>query len=131
VHLGVRPLFVLIEFLPPLVAFEMVASPDGRWIAYTSGDSGRPEIQVQDFVGGSGAAPWTQGYLTIASPGGGTFPRWSRDGKELFYMTPDGDLMTVPVKTTGRFSAGKPEKLFPLPGGRFVYRRPYAVSAEM
>ena len=75
-------------------------SPDGRWIAYTSSDSGRNEIHVQDFVAESGAAHPTRGALTVVSTDGGRLPRWSRDGKELFYLAPDNTLMVVPVKTS-------------------------------
>jgi Tol biopolymer transport system component len=104
-------------------------SPDGRWIAYASTDSGASEIQVLDFD--STAAHHTKGELTVVSIGGGRYPRWSADGKELFYLTPDNTLMSVPVKTSGGFTAGKPAKLFRLPVRRGAnYRNPYAVSAD-
>jgi eukaryotic-like serine/threonine-protein kinase len=105
-------------------------SPDGRWIAYTSSDSGRAEIQVQDLVAESGAAKPTHDDLTVVSTNGGRFPRWSRDGKELFYLAPDNTLMAVPVKTAPQFSAGRPEKLFRLPGAGALYRIPYAVARD-
>jgi eukaryotic-like serine/threonine-protein kinase len=107
-------------------------SPDGRWIAYTSSDSGRPEIQVQDFAPRSKSQQYTQHKVTVVSSNGGAFPRWSRDGKELFYLAPDRSLMRVPVETTGRFTAGRPEKLFELPvrAGIAAYRNPYAVAAD-
>jgi Tol biopolymer transport system component len=102
-------------------------SPDGRWIAYASSDSGREEIQVQDFLAESGAGKPTRGDLTVVSTDGGRLPRWSRDGKELFYLAPDNSLMAVPVKTAPQFTAGRPEKLFRLPGAGASYRIPYAV----
>jgi eukaryotic-like serine/threonine-protein kinase len=103
-------------------------SPDGHWIAYASTDSGAPEIQVLDFE--AATAQHTKGELTVVSTGGGSFPRWSRDGKELFYIASDNSLMSVPVKTAGRFTAGKPEKLFRLPTLGYFYRIPYAVAND-
>jgi Tol biopolymer transport system component len=103
-------------------------SRDGRWIAYSSADSGRSEIHVQDFQPGA-AGPFTRGDLTVVSTEGGTFPRWSADGKELFYLSPDNNLTAAPVKTGGQFSAGKPEKLFRLTASAY-YRLPYSPSAD-
>ncbi len=106
-------------------------SPDGRWVAFTSYDSGSAEIEVLDFNSEPGASQRTKGKLTVVSTGGGSKPRWSRDGKEIFYISPDGTLMTVPVKMAGDFTAGKPEKLFRLPGaGQNFSRIPYAVSND-
>jgi eukaryotic-like serine/threonine-protein kinase len=105
-------------------------SSDGRWIAYASTDSGRPEIQVQDFIPEAGAAQRTRGVLTVVSTGGGTFPRWSKDGKELFYLAPDNTLTAVAVKTGTQFTAGRPEKLFRVPGLADAYRIPYAAAAD-
>jgi Tol biopolymer transport system component len=105
-------------------------SGDGRWIAYMSADSGRREIHVQDFQP-SASGPKTHGELTVVSTGGGSSPRWSADGKELFYLAPDNSLMAVPVKTGTQFSAGRPEKLFQLPiAPGSPYRRPYVPSAD-
>jgi eukaryotic-like serine/threonine-protein kinase len=105
-------------------------SPDGRWIAYTSSESGGNEIQVQAFVPEAGVNQRTRGALTVVSTDGGRFPRWSRDAKELFYLAPDNSLMVVPVKTTDKFTVGRPEKLFRLPGLPSRYRIPYAVAAD-
>jgi serine/threonine-protein kinase len=105
-------------------------SRDGRWIAYASTDSGRSEIQVQDFQPGTSGPP-THGALTVVSIEGGRLPRWSPDGKELFYLAPDNSLMAVPVKAGSQFSAGQPEKLFQLPSALGAYYRlPYAPSAD-
>jgi eukaryotic-like serine/threonine-protein kinase len=69
-------------------------SPDGRWIAYDSNESGsRPEIYVQSFP--------QSGVKHIVSNGGGAYPRWSRDEKELFYVAPDATLMAVAIKLGG------------------------------
>jgi serine/threonine protein kinase len=62
-------------------------SPDGEWIAYQSNDSGRFEVYVQPFPGPGARIP--------VSAGGGTQVRWRRDGKELFYIAPSGELMAV------------------------------------
>jgi eukaryotic-like serine/threonine-protein kinase len=82
-------------------------STDGRWIAYSSDESGRAEIYVQPFP-----APAGGGSKTQVSRGGGSQPRWRRDGKELFYLSPDGKLMAVNVTEGPIFKAGVPESLF-------------------
>jgi Tol biopolymer transport system component len=68
-------------------------SPDGRWLAYTSDESGGPEVYVVPFRGGQGK--WQ------VSANGGQSPQWSKDGKELYYIDPTFNLFTVPVKDTG------------------------------
>ena len=80
-------------------------SPDGRWIAYTSSESGKFEIFVQSF-------PLTVGKYQV-STGGGFNPRWSKDGKEIFYVAPDRKLMAVDVRITGTsVELGIPKPLF-------------------
>jgi dipeptidyl aminopeptidase/acylaminoacyl peptidase len=79
-------------------------SPDGRYIAYTSSESGRPEVYVQTFPAGGGK--WQVSNNT------GTEPRWRADGKELYYTT-GGTITAVEVKAGGsRFEAGSPRTLF-------------------
>jgi len=73
-------------------------SPDGLWMAYQSDESGRYEVYVQ-------AVPASSEKVTISS-GGGVGPRWRRDGKELYYGTRGGKLMSVTVKTGAKFEAG-------------------------
>jgi Tol biopolymer transport system component/tRNA A-37 threonylcarbamoyl transferase component Bud32 len=68
-------------------------SPDGKWVAFVSNDSGRPEVFVQSF-------PEARGRTQI-STGGGTQVRWSADGKEIFYLAPDGKLMAASVALGG------------------------------
>jgi eukaryotic-like serine/threonine-protein kinase len=68
-------------------------SPDGRWLAYHSAESGRSEIYVMPFGGGQGK--WQ------VSANGGAGPRWSKDGKELFYMDLTYNLFAVPVTGSG------------------------------
>jgi Tol biopolymer transport system component len=82
-------------------------SPDGRWIAYASNETGgpSPDVFVQPY-------PEQSGKWQISKKGG-AYPRWSRDRKELFYLTADGTLMVADVHTEGRaFSAGTPRPLF-------------------
>jgi Tol biopolymer transport system component len=81
-------------------------SPDGRWVAYTSNESGLSEIYVIPFP------PTANGGRWMVSRGGGVQPRWRRDGKELFYISPDWTMMAVPVSTTPVFHAGTPQALF-------------------
>ena len=78
-------------------------SPDGRWVAYASNESGRTEIYVQPFPGPGGK--------TTVSTNGGYEPVWSRDGRELFYRSGDA-LMVVAVSTRSDFVAGLPRRLF-------------------
>ena len=89
-------------------------SPDGRWIAYDSNESGRTEVYVRPFPAGSGT--WQ------VSTAGGALPNWRRDGKELFYMSPDFKLMAVPVSADAKFHTGAPVPLFAVhPGAGTVY----------
>ncbi len=67
-----------------------VLSPDGRWLAYTSGENGRNEIFVRPFPSGDGLYP--------VSSDGGQIPKWAHTGRELFFLSDDGDLMSVDVR---------------------------------
>ena len=102
-------------------------SPDGRWVAYSSNESGRDEVYVQSFPA-SGAG------LQI-SAGGGMEPEWRKDGTELFYISEDRTLMAVPVKLAGSASetlqVGQPKRLFPVPVlDTFIVGRSYQVSKD-
>ena len=79
-------------------------APDARWIAYTSYETGRPQILVQSFPDPSKAK-------SQVSHTSGIFPRWSRDGRELFYVD-DGRIFAVPVRTTGAFEVGPSADVF-------------------
>ena len=81
-------------------------SPDGRWIAYVSNESGQYGMYVRPFPGPGGK--WQVSTGTSRSP---PFPRWSRDGRELFYRK-GNQMMVVPVRTGESFSAGTPQALF-------------------
>jgi Tol biopolymer transport system component len=97
-------------------------SPDGRWIAYRSDESGRGEVYVAPFPGAGGK--WQ------ISTGGGIYPRWRRDGTEILYFTPDNRLMAATVNGKGgNFEVGVVKPLF---GTRapIGFRYPYDVSAD-
>ena len=86
-------------------------SPDARWVAYVSDESGTSEVYVQPFsivVSGASAS----GPRVLVSRGGGTQPSWRADGKELFYRAPDGMMMSVAVRVNGTFKPGPPQSLF-------------------
>jgi Tol biopolymer transport system component len=90
-------------------------SPDGHWVAYQSNQDGPVQVYVQPFPG-----PGEK--RQISSAGGGS-PRWRRDGKELFYVSPEGRLMNVPVRSQGTgLEYDAPSVLFepPLAGGTFT-----------
>jgi Tol biopolymer transport system component len=96
-------------------------SPDGRWIAYRTNESGRSEVYVQTF-------PVSGGRWQV-STNGGHHPQWRSDGKELFYCSTDGKLMAVDVKRGGAFEAGLPKTLFNLADAK-VYYADYAATAD-
>jgi len=83
-------------------------SPDGKWVTYASDESGGWEIYVTSFPGAAGK--WQ------VSRGGGTEPRWRGDGKEIFYLSPTGMLMAVPVNGEVTFATGQPAPLFQIHG---------------
>jgi hypothetical protein len=116
-------------------------SPDGHWIAYTSDESGSDEIYVREFSSGPEGSQDAAGKWLI-SKSGGTEPRWRGDGKELFYVAPDGKLMSVEISAKPVFQAGMPRPLFQLPlgfigvegtsdGTRFLIGVPVAQSASV
>lgn len=81
-------------------------SPDGRWLAYCSTESGQNEVYVRPF-------PEVNKGKWQISTNGGDSPLWSPDGKELFYLIGNGDgAMSAAVETGPTFKAGKPELLF-------------------
>jgi Tol biopolymer transport system component len=83
-------------------------SPDGRWIAYASDDQGRSEIYVQAFAEKApGAARKWQ-----VSDHGGIWPKWRRDGKELFFLDVDRKMVAVDVMAGATFEHGAARTLF-------------------
>jgi eukaryotic-like serine/threonine-protein kinase len=104
-------------------------SPDGKWIAYQSNESGRFEVYVQPF-------PGLRGKFQISSNGGAQ-PRWNKNSKEIFYVSLDSKMMAAPVKLSPdgqSLETGTPAALFPvlIAGGPVpgVNKQQYAVSSE-
>jgi serine/threonine-protein kinase len=92
-------------FRTPFNEMEPAFSPDGRWIAYTSTESGRYEVSVRPFSSGtpSGSGRWQ------ISTGGGLHPIWSRNGRELFFESPDNHIMAAAYTAKAdSFVADKP-----------------------
>jgi serine/threonine-protein kinase len=93
-------------------------SPDGRWLAYSSNESGKRELYVRPFPGPGGKSQ--------ISTSGGSHPIWSRDGRKLFFLTPDWRIMLVDYTTSSdSFSLGKPrawsERSLAFLGGNYPY----------
>jgi Tol biopolymer transport system component/predicted Ser/Thr protein kinase len=84
-------------------------SPDGRWVAYRSNETGPMEVYVRPFPPSSG------GKWPISKGGAWSGPRWRKDGKELGYSASDGSVMSVPITSDPVFRAGVPEALFKTP----------------
>jgi Tol biopolymer transport system component len=99
-------------------------SPDGRWIAYTSNETGRAEVYVQPYP--ASGAKWT------ISTSGGSVPQWRADGKELFYQGPDEAIYGVAMTLGASLDAGPPKQLFrrhlQVQGG--ISRNRWAVTAD-
>ena len=113
----------------PLVAsrfseYEGRVAPDGRWLAYTSEETGRPEVYVRAFPEGTSSV--------LISIGGGSEASWRRDGQELFYVAPQGGLMAVALTLSGQVKASRPTELFraPIPPERRQNGTRYASSAD-
>src|SRR5262249_17532726 len=104
-------------------------SPDGKWVAFQSNESGRYEIYLQPFPGPGGKFQ--------ISTGGGAQPRWNKNGKEIFYVSLDGKMMATPVKLSPdgqSLEPGTSVALFPvrIAGGPLSNpaRQQYAVSPD-
>jgi len=76
-------------------------SLDGRWLAYESDESGRLEVYVRPF-------PEVNDGRWQVSTTGGRMPLWARNGRELFYLAPDGPIMAVPVERASSWRSGTP-----------------------
>jgi Tol biopolymer transport system component len=98
-------------------------SPDGKWVAYTSDESGQPEIYVQSMPVGT--------FKSQISSGGGSYPRWRGDGKELLYIASDGTLTATALRSTRQgleFAPATPLFRVVEPLGTFAY--PYDVAPD-
>ncbi|MGH9363662.1 MAG: protein kinase domain-containing protein [Thermoanaerobaculia bacterium] len=113
--------------LVPLVATEFAEraprlSPDGRWFAYHSDESGRFEVYVRRF-------PVTEEKWQVSTRGG-IWPYWRGDGKEIYYIGLDGAFMAAPVVMSQTFSVGTPESLFQTRLRLWTVQRQYAASRD-
>jgi eukaryotic-like serine/threonine-protein kinase len=129
---------LLLNLMPPYTSQPLVQtafketnaeiSPDGKWLAYKSNEACQDQIYVRSFSGSGGK--WQ------ISTAGGMQPVWARNGSELFYLDPNGALMSVTVSRGSTWSAAAPTKLFEGPyffGGATVTNaagRTYDVSNE-
>jgi eukaryotic-like serine/threonine-protein kinase len=106
-------LFQATEFKEAVAQF----SPDGRWIAYNSDESGRYELYVREFsLGSDGKLEATVKHQI--STGGGFYARWRDDGKELIYLSLDRrTIMSAEIETKPAFKVSPPKTLFLLPPG--------------
>ena len=97
-------------------------SPDGKWLAYNNDETGRQEIYIQPFPTGTGR--WQ------VSTAGGVRPKWRKDGKELFFFSPEQQLMAVDVIQKGAsLQLGTPHALFKASTVSSV-SGPYTVSGD-
>ena len=99
-----------------------VFSPDGRWVAYESSESSTLEVYVQSFPASGRKVP--------VSTKGGRRPIWRSDGKEIFYITLDGKLMGVDIKTGSTIEAGVPKALFDVTTAVATANTAYDVTAD-
>lgn len=106
----------------PFNEFQGRFSPDGRWVAYVSNESGRPEVYVRSFPDGGGQ--WQ------VSTTGGAQPIWRRDGKELFYIGADRRLMAVEIRSAAGFETATPVELFQTQVAGYTLPNRYAASAD-
>jgi Tol biopolymer transport system component len=100
-------------------------SPDGRWLLYSSQESGKAEVYVRPFPDVN-AGRWP------ISVGGGSQPLWAKNGREIFYVSPDNVMMAAVVTTQEGFQVGERKALFEIPSG-FVLSAvstPYDVSPD-
>jgi Tol biopolymer transport system component len=95
-------------------------SPDGRWVAFVSNESGTNEVYVRAFSLNATGELSSVGGSVLVSRGGGSSPRWRRDGKELFYLGPNDKMMVANVSIGSDFRAGTPTPLFQAPPGTIV-----------
>jgi eukaryotic-like serine/threonine-protein kinase len=117
---GDRKPFAFVE--TPFIEASAVFSPDGRWIAYTSNEGGQLDVYVQSFPG-----PGTKSQV---SRNGGSHPVWRPDGRELFYLGPDGTMMSVPIGHGRSFDAGLPQALFRANVWTLARNQVYAVTKD-
>jgi serine/threonine protein kinase len=91
-------------FKTPFKEWAAQISPDGRWIAYNSDETGQPEVFVRSFP--------PSGDALLVSKNGGIGPKWRGDGKELFFIDASRRMMAIDVRLQPTFHAGEPKPLF-------------------
>jgi len=97
-------------------------SPDGKWVAYTSDESGSFQTYIRGFP---------KGEKFQVSRDGGTMQRWRADGKELFFRSPNGNLMAVDIRAGAAIELGLPNKLFSLTdAGAIVPSAGFSAAAD-
>ncbi len=97
-------------------------APDGKSFAFVSDESGQPQVYLQSFP-----SPTRRAQV---STGGGTQPRWRPDGRELFYLAPDGKMMSVSIRGNDTFETDAPRPMFNTPLDSRALRQSYAVSPD-
>lgn len=97
-------------------------SPDGRYFAYSSNESGRSEVYVQEF-------PEPRNKWQVSTRGG-TQPFWRADGRELYYRSPDARIMAIAIQKGSEFKAEAPQPLFQARFGSVVSRAHYRPSSD-
>ena len=130
---GTRYLLILehgVDSIPRILlrskydAYGMTLSPDGRWLAYVSEESGTTEIYVRPF-------PNVDSARFVISSGGGIEPLWRRDGRELFYRTTRGEVFATAISAGPGFQHGAPVRLFSLPDMVFQsYHRTWDIHPD-
>jgi hypothetical protein len=99
-------------------------SPDGRWLAYTTLETGRAQVRVRPF-------PNTKDGNWLVSPNGGTGSAWAHSGRELFYLDGDENFVSVPITPGATFVFGAPRILFSARQYRIGdFRREYSVAPD-
>jgi len=88
----------------PFALHQLQFSPDAKWVAYQSDESGRPEVYVDSY-------PEPGDRIRVSTAGGG-WPRWRQDGRELYYLAPDRKLMAVGVERSPSLVLSAPKALF-------------------
>lgn len=114
-------------------AYDAHFSPDGKWVAYTSRESGTPQVYVVPFDAASlfsaGSSNSSLGGKWQISSSGGSVPRWRGDGRELLYIGADNTMMAAEVQEKGAtFQAGRAQPLFIVPTS--PYNLTYAASRD-
>jgi Tol biopolymer transport system component len=92
-------------------------SPNGRWVAYVSNESGQNEVYVREVATDFSSGSASVGGSVLVSRGGGTAPRWRGDGREIYYLAPNGKMMAVAVEPGQEFHVETPTALFQTPSG--------------